>query len=220
MKREVLRDIDRYVYYDQNGRRPHRAGLSRFAAILNNPGLQAILVYRFGAFVARPSMGRAGAASRLLGVASYRVLSRLSQVVTGIWISPAARIGPGFFIAHFGGVIIGACEIGENCNIGHDVTIGKSGTGDKFGRPIIGDRVSIGTGARILGRVEVGADALVGANAVVTRSIAARAVAVGAPARVVSGRGAFEYVEYFGMAEDQARMASHALGDDASEEVK
>ncbi|WP_268762147.1 DapH/DapD/GlmU-related protein, partial [Frankia casuarinae] len=66
------------------------------------------------------------------------------------------------------------------------MTIGKSGTGEKFGRPTIGDRVSIGTGARILGRLEVGDDALVGANAVVTRSLAARSVAVGAPARVVS----------------------------------
>jgi serine O-acetyltransferase len=211
LKNVVLRDIDRFVYYDNDGRRPRSIGASRIAAVLNNPGLQAILVYRFGAFVASPQKGVAGAAGRLLGTVVYRVLSRVSQIVTGIWISPAARIGPGFFIAHFGGVIIGACEIGENCNVGHDVTIGKSGTGEKFGRPTIGDRVSIGTGARILGRLEVGDDALVGANAVVTRSLAARSVAVGAPARVVSSRGAFEYVEYFGMVRDEARRASLGL---------
>ncbi|EIV95676.1 serine O-acetyltransferase [Frankia sp. QA3] len=219
MKEAVLRDIDRYVYYDQGGRKPRRVGLGKFMAVLNNPGLQAILVYRFGAFVSRRRAGGAGVPERILGVIAYRLLSRVSQIVTGIWISPEAQVGPGLFIAHFGGVIIGACEIGENCNIGHDVTIGKSGTGERFGRPKIGDRVSVGTGARILGRVDIGNDALIGANAVVTKSIAARAVVVGVPGRVVSGRGAFGYVEYFGMAEDRARAASHALADEYAEET-
>jgi serine O-acetyltransferase len=173
---------------------------------LEYPGLLATAVYRFGNFVYAPtsSVRRFSPMLRCL----YLLLSRLSQIVTGIWIHPAANIGPGLYIAHFGGVIIGPCEIGPNCNIGHGVTIGKSGRGVSRGRPVVGARVNIATGACVLGNIEIGDDVLVGANSVVNRSLPPRAVAFGVPAVVISAHGSFDYVEYHGMNSDAARTSS------------
>jgi serine acetyltransferase len=74
-------------------------------------------------------------------------------------------------------------------------------------RPI-GDRVYIGPGACLFGPIEVGDDVAVGANAVVTRSLPDRAVAVGIPAQIVSQKGSFDYVQYRGMEVDASRLAS------------
>jgi serine O-acetyltransferase len=212
--RSLLADADRYVHYDGKVPSDRRsAALARMGALVTHPGLQATAVYRFGSYVHSRSLGATPDSRAKLLRLIFLPVSKISQIITGIWISPVAEIGPGFYIAHFGGVILGPCKIGENCNLGHGVTVGKSGRGARAGNPKIGDRVNLAAGARVLGDVVIGDDVLVGANSVVNRSLPPRAVAVGVPAKVVSRKGAFEYVDYPGMDGDPARTASMAALD-------
>jgi serine O-acetyltransferase len=113
------------------------------------------------------------------------VLQRLTEVWTGVSIPPAASIGPGLLILHFGGIVInGEAVIGSDCTLHHGVTIGNRTPGGRS--PRLGDRVLVGAGAKLLGDIGVGDGAAIGANAVVLQDVPAGATAVGIPARVVS----------------------------------
>jgi serine O-acetyltransferase len=114
-----------------------------------------------------------------------RLLSQLTRAVTGVEIHPAARIGKRFFIDHGMGVVIGeTAEIGDDVMMYHGVTLGGRSMRRVKRHPTVGDRVTLGAGARVLGPVEIGDDAQIGANAVVVRDVPAGAVATGIPARV------------------------------------
>jgi len=105
-------------------------------------------------------------------------------------IHPGAVIGRRFFIDHGMGVVIGeTAEIGDDAMLYHGVTLGgrSSNTGKRH--PTVGDDVTIGAGARILGPVVIGARSQVGANAVVVKDVPPDSVAVGVPARVRRIRG-------------------------------
>lgn len=124
-----------------------------------------------------------------------RIMLRRYMFKFGIQISYLADIGPGFYIGHFGQIVVtGQSRIGSNCNISHGVTIGVSHRGPRAGAPIIGDDVYIGPGAKIIGSVRVGHSAAVGANAVVTRDVPDKGVAVGVPAKVISSAGSSGYI--------------------------
>ena len=83
----------------------------------------------------------------------------------GISIPYNTEIGPGFYIGHFGGIVINQrCRIGRNCNISHGVTLGKVNRGLHNGYPIIGNNVMIGPGAVVLGGITIGDNAAIGAN--------------------------------------------------------
>lgn len=113
----------------------------------------------------------------------------------GISISPDARIGPGLYIGHFGGIVVNKdVVIGKNLNISHDVTLGQVNRGSRKGCPTIADNVYIGPGAKVLGRIHVGAHAAIGANAVVTRDVPENTSVAGVPARVISDVGSAGYV--------------------------
>jgi serine O-acetyltransferase len=136
-------------------------------------------------------------------------------------LSVAAKIGAGLYVPHSGTTVVGAgAVIGENCTLCHGVTIGHRLGGrdsSRTGSPVIEDRVYIGPGSAIVGPLRVGADAVIGVSAVVTRSVAPRAVVAGNPARVLSDGGSFELVEYPGMWDDPARKRALA-GRDAADE--
>ena len=115
-----------------------------------------------------------------------RALNLLTRLLTGIDIHPGARIGPGLFIDHGYGVVIGeTAEIGRDVVLFQQVTLGGRGGGRGKRHPTVGDGAFIGAGAKILGAIEIGAGARVGANAVVLADIPAGATAVGIPAQVV-----------------------------------
>jgi serine O-acetyltransferase len=115
----------------------------------------------------------------------------------GISLPPEVMIGPGFYIGHYGGIVVHPeVVIGECCNMSHDVTIGLASRGEHFGCPTLGDRVYIGPGAKLFGKIVIGSHAAIGANAVVTRSVPEGAVAVGIPARVISDKGSREYISH------------------------
>lgn len=114
----------------------------------------------------------------------------------GISIPPDTDIDAGFYIGHFGGIVVnGACRIGRNCNISQGVTLGGTNRGARKGCPHIGNQVYIGPGAKVIGGVRVGDHAAIGANSVVTRDVPENAVVVGVPARIISQNGAQDYVE-------------------------
>ncbi|MBR8759090.1 serine O-acetyltransferase [Porphyromonas levii] len=113
----------------------------------------------------------------------------------GIQIPPATSIGKGFYIGHFGTIVVSPhAVIGDNVNISQGVTIGYANRGTNEGAAIIGNEVYIGPGAKIVGRVKIGNNVAIGANAVVTHDIPDNAVAVGIPAKVISYDGASGYV--------------------------
>ena len=115
-----------------------------------------------------------------------RWVSQLSRALTGIEIHPGARIGPGFFIDHGMGVVIGeTAEIGADVTLYHGVTLGGTSLEKGKRHPTLGDRVVVGAGAKILGAIHIGSDSRIGANAVVVRSVPANAVVVGVPGQVV-----------------------------------
>ncbi|HWA01671.1 MAG TPA: hypothetical protein VG841_15290 [Caulobacterales bacterium] len=113
----------------------------------------------------------------------------------GIAIPEYTRIGPGLFINRFGGIMInGDAVIGANFNITHGAMVGQLNRGARRGSPVIGDRVFLASGAKIIGKVTLGDDSAVGANAVVTRDVPAGAVVVGIPAKPISFEGSRAYV--------------------------
>ena len=114
-----------------------------------------------------------------------RLLMTLARGITGVEIHPAATIGPGLFIDHGMGVVIGETSVvGRDVTLFQGVTLG--GTGKERGKrhPTIGDRVVIGTGAKVLGNIHIGNDVMIGANAVVLRDVPDHSTVVGVPGRI------------------------------------
>jgi serine O-acetyltransferase len=119
-----------------------------------------------------------------------RAIAYLSRAVTGVEIHPAARIGTDFFIDHGSGVVIGeTAEIGDRVTLYQGVTLG--GTGFQRGKrhPTLGDNVTVGSGAKLLGPIEIGHGAKVGANTVVIEDVPANATVVGNPGHTVRVEG-------------------------------
>jgi len=116
-----------------------------------------------------------------------RALAELTRILTGVEIHPGAVLGPGLFIDHATGVVIGeTAEVGDDVTLFHGVTLG--GTGRETGKrhPTIGDRVVIGAGAKVLGPIKIGDDSRIGANAVVVKEVPSSSVVVGVPGQIVS----------------------------------
>lgn len=113
---------------------------------------------------------------------------------TGIELNPNIA-GPGLHLSHGKVVISAKAQIGEHCKILSDVTIGGSGRYDIPGAPVIGNRVFIGTGAKIIGAVHIADDVVIGANSVVTKDITEKGITVvGIPARKISDGDSWYYL--------------------------
>jgi serine O-acetyltransferase len=158
--------------------------LKRFRIILLTEGLWAIAMYRFGQYL----YFEAPSAVRALLRIPYEIARKALELVVDIHLWPETRIGPGLYVAHYGGIWINPrATLGSNCNLAHSVTIGAPMAA--AGAPVLGDRVWIGSGAVITGRVCIGSGAVIGANSLVVSNLAENAVAVGVPARVLSYTG-------------------------------
>ncbi len=143
-------------------------------------GVWVLLVYRFGQwrYRVRPALLR-----RPLSLL-YKFMKVGVQMLTGIDLPCETRVGRRLVIEHFGGIIIsGDSQIGDDVVLRHGVTLGLRRTGVP-GAPVIGNRVDIGAGAKVLGPVHIGDGAVIGANAVVLCDVPAGALAVGIPARI------------------------------------
>ncbi len=116
-----------------------------------------------------------------------RTLGEVTRILTGVDIHPGATLGTGLFIDHATGVVIGeTAEVGDDVTIYHGVTLGGSGKDTGKRHPTIGDRVTIGAGAKILGAIKIGDDSRIGANAVVVKEVPSSAVVVGVPGQAIS----------------------------------
>ena len=115
-----------------------------------------------------------------------RIISNISRFFTGIEIHPKARIGRRFFIDHGMGVVIGATTIiGDDVLLYQGVTLG--GTGNEHGKrhPTLGDNIVVGSGAKVLGNIEIGSNSRIGAGSVVVDSVPENSTVVGIPGRIV-----------------------------------
>ena len=157
-----------------------RDDLRAYGGQFGAQGFWVMVVYRFGRwrYSVRPLLLR-----KLCSVI-YRILYKFVQILTGVELPCEVEVGHNFVIDHFGGIVIsGFARFGNNCRIRNGVVVGLARVDDPCA-PVIGDNVDIGAGAKVLGRIRVGNNVLIGANAVVTRDIPDNSIAVGVPAIV------------------------------------
>lgn len=168
----LLSDLERYFFYNgQAGRRPRKRDLWRNFLI---PRCAPVGLYRV---------------ARRLYMGGF---SKLSKLVTwmnfflyGVEISARCDIGGYFFMPHASGTVIGATAIGRYAVIYHQVTLGaKVVMFSDEGRPVVGNNVVIGSGAKVLGNISIGNGCQIGANSVVVKSLPDNALAIGIPAQV------------------------------------
>jgi serine O-acetyltransferase len=152
------------------------AARSNLEILLCYPGLHAVWGYRLSHWLWACKL-------KLFG----RALSALVTRLTGVDIHPGAMIGPGLFIDHATGVVIGeTAEIGTNVTIYQGVTLGGTSLEAVKRHPTIGDRVTIGAGAKLLGAITIGHDSRIGANAVVVHDVPPNSIVVGVPGQVIA----------------------------------
>ncbi len=160
-------------------RDPAARGIGRTEILLTYGGVQALLAHR----VAH--------ALHDVGVpVAPRLIANASRLVTGVEIHPAARIGQALFIDHGAGVVIGeTAEVGANVTLYQGVTLG--GTGFQRGKrhPTVGDEVVVGSGAKLLGPIDVGGCSKIGANSVVIHDVPPNSTVVGNPGHPVRIEG-------------------------------
>jgi serine O-acetyltransferase len=174
VQREVKADVAA-----ARDRDPAAQGVSTFEILTGWAGVQALLAHRVAHALDEAEVPLAP-----------RAISYLARTVTGVEIHPAAKIGGEFFIDHGSGVVIGeTVEIGERVTLYQGVTLG--GTGFQRGKrhPTVGDDVTVGAGAKLLGPIAVGDGAKVGANTVVVEDVPPGATVVGNPGRQVRVNG-------------------------------
>jgi serine O-acetyltransferase len=170
----MARDRDRW--HSEWGHLPERGLLARWRLVgllIRFPEFRNLFYYRTERSPHLPSR-------LLLSLARWLLPPRDSL----FFYTP--EIGPGLFIEHGFSTIIAADRIGKDCWINQQVTIGYS---NKKDCPTIGDRVRIAAGAKVFGKVFVGDDVLIGANAVVCKDVPPNCTVVGVPARIIRREG-------------------------------
>ena len=155
-------------------------GMRTLVRGLLSQGFQAILVYRFFSW-----LDKKGFSAQPLRFFCERFI----EITTGISIPAACRIGKGFRIHHFGGIILHpTVVIGEHCTMYHHVTIGDLGGSGNAAH--IGKNVMIGAGAKIIGEITIGDNCKIGANSVVNVDLPADSIAIGNPVVIKRSGGA------------------------------
>ena len=153
---------------------------------ITRPGFWVMVVYRFGRWRYRIHWRPL----RMPFSFVYRILQVFVWIGAGVELPCEAVVGRRFLIEHFSGIIIsGDAVFGDDCVVRNGVTVGLRYPPHR-GSPIIGNRVDIGAGAKLLGKIHIGDDVVIGANAVVLTDIPANSTAVGIPARILPRRPA------------------------------
>jgi serine O-acetyltransferase len=155
------------------------AARSALEVVLCSPGVHAIWIHRVAHRLWRGGWYLAA-----------RWVSHVGRFVTGIEIHPAAVLGPGLFIDHGMGIVIGeTAEVGRNVSILQGVTLGGTSLKREKRHPTIGDNVMIGAGAKVIGGFTIGAGSRIGAGSVVVREVPENCVVVGVPGRITFRNG-------------------------------
>ena len=143
-----------------------------------------------------------------------RMMTEYAHSLTGIDIHPGATVGPYFFIDHGTGVVIGETTVvGDNCVLYQGVTLG--GTGNETGKrhPTLGNNVTVGTGAKVLGNIRIGNNVKIGGNSVVVKDVPDNCTVVGVPGRIIKRNGCRVFEESF-----DAKQHREYMPDDAAEQ--
>lgn len=169
----------------------YRYGGSKFlikSLIFGAPG------FRFTYFLRKANIYKK---NQLLGL-FYILMHRIYMYKYGFQIPVGTKIGKGFYIGHFGTLVInGKAEIGDNCNVAHNVTIGQENRGKRKGFPVIGNKVWIGTGSVIVGKIKIGNNVLIAPNSYVNTDVPSNLIAIGNPLKIVKKDNAIEgYIEH------------------------
>jgi serine O-acetyltransferase len=152
------------------------AARSTVEILLCYPGLHAVWGHRLSSWLWRHNLKTIA-----------RWVSHVVRWLTGIEIHPGAQIGPGFFIDHGMGVVIGeTAEIGAYVTLYHGVTLGGTSLAKGKRHPTLGDNVVVGAGGKILGPITIGENSRIGANAVVVKDVPPNSVVVGVPGQVIA----------------------------------
>ncbi len=160
-------------------RDPAARGIGRAEILLTYGGVQALLAHRVAHALHEAGMPFVPHA-----------VANASRVLTGVEIHPAARIGDALFIDHGAGVVIGeTAEIGDNVTLYQGVTLGGTGFARGKRHPTVESDVVVGSGAKLLGPINVGEGSKVGANSVVIHDVPPRATVVGNPGHPVRVEG-------------------------------
>lgn len=160
--------------------------------ILESQGIWCLISYRMGRYVRKDfKVPFLRSIFKIVTHVAHFVLT----VITKIELSFDVDIKGGFYIGHFGYIVVNpTVKIGSNCNISQGCVIGEGGRGSLRGTPVIGNQVYIAPGAKIFGPITIGDNVAVGANAVVNDSIPDNAVVVGIPGKIVSYKGASDFI--------------------------
>lgn len=181
---KYIKDISKYKKYCKNK--------NAIVLVLLTQGLWALFFYRLFNSVYKSKIPMFIKKIILL---FYVPLQKNMECLTGISLPYSATIGEGFYIGHFGNIIIHPNSvIGVNCNISQGVTIGISGRGKERGVPQIGNNVYIGANAVLVGGIIIGDNCLIGANSLVVESVNDSATVLGVPAKVVNQLGSKGYI--------------------------
>lgn len=175
-------DIDKVYWIKLKSHHPSLR--ARIGLWLLNSEFQCVACYRYGQF-ADDLRKR----SRLLGafaVAGHRTWNRWLTHVDHVDISRRAKIGPGLLLMHRHGIVVGPSQIGSNCVIHQNVTIGQRVAAGDQGVPHIGDNVWIGPGAIITGGINIGDGAVISAGTVLSKDVASGCLVGGNPGRVLA----------------------------------
>jgi serine O-acetyltransferase len=200
--RRALRAPQWLQLLHQDYRRYRAAGHSALGTIFLAQGFWASCVHRvFHALITALPGGFLRSIAKTLGA----VVQKVVEIATGICIPNKTKVGGGLYFPRFGAIILSHGAIGENVTIEQNVTLGIAGRGDDRGHPTIGNRVFIGAGAMIVGKITIGDDSYIFPGSVVTRAVPPRAVVMGYPAKIVSYDGSFDWIAYDGMEHDAAR---------------
>ena len=150
------------------------AARSTLEVLLCYPGVHALAFHRFAHAIWRRGF-----------TVPARFMSHIARFLTGIEIHPAAKLGPGLFIDHGMGVVIGeTSEVGENVTLLQGVTLGGTSLRREMRLPTLGNNVVVGAGAKIIGGFKIGDGSRIGAGSVVVREVPSNSVVVGVPGRV------------------------------------
>lgn len=151
--------------------------------------------FRFTYYMRKCTWSRQHRVFKYLLYPFYKSMKNRTGQRYGYDIYELTQIGKGLHIAHSGGLVVHTdAVLGENVSLSHCVTIGQTIKDGKVLTPVIGDKVYIAPGAKIIGGITIGSNVAIGANAVVTRDLPNNVVAAGVPAKILSLSGAGDYI--------------------------
>ncbi len=199
--KNFFREIDSIIERDP-------AAGSRLGVIFLYPSFHVMFFYKIGNILWRYNL-------KFLA----RLIMHFARIFTGIEIHPAAKIGSNLFMDHGLGIVIGeTTEIGENVTIYQGVTLGgimpsveSNSQRNQKRHPTVGNNVIIGSGAQILGAINIGDDARIGANSVVSRDVPANVTVAGVPAREFSRSAKKESFKPYAVSDSDADPREKAL---------